>query len=156
MVGTRRNRRRGTAGCDGADEEVLKSRGGWGRGREEPARACVSRLFSFRPVARGAPITAVVELSTSDDYYYSRTTDGGLPVLRIMLEGAWYKLTRSNILEEWSSDYPKPHPGTLARWLDRAVERGLVKREGAGRKSNPFYYWLPEREGKLLGGCVWM
>ena len=77
------------------------------------------------------------------------------PVLRIMLEGAIYKLTRSNILEEWSSDFPRPHPGTLARWLDRAVERGLVKREGAGRKSNPFYYWLPEREGKLYGVKNW-
>jgi AAA domain len=77
------------------------------------------------------------------------------PVLRVMLEGTCFKLTRSHILDEWSSDFPKPHPGTLARWLDRAVERGLVKRDGAGRKSDPFYYWLPEREGRLLGKREW-
>src|SRR5437660_4067409 len=78
------------------------------------------------------------------------------PVLRVMLEGTCFKLTRSHILDEWSSDFPKPHPGTLARWLDRAVECGLVKRQGAGRKSDPFYYWLPEREDKLYGGMVWL
>ena len=72
-----------------------------------------------------------------------------------MLEGTCFKLTRSHILDEWSSDFPKPHPGTLARWLDRAVERGLVKRDGAGRKSDPFYYWLPEREGRLYGRREW-
>jgi hypothetical protein len=77
------------------------------------------------------------------------------PVLRVMLEGTCFKLTRSHILDEWSSDFPKPHPGTLARWLDRAVERGLIKRQGAGRKSDPFYYWLPECEGKLLGRREW-
>ena len=37
----------------------------------------------------------------------------------------------------------------------RAVERGLIKRDGAGRKSDPFYYWLPECEGKLYGRRDW-
>jgi hypothetical protein len=77
------------------------------------------------------------------------------PVLRLMLEDTCFKMTRSHILEEWSSDFPRPHPGTLARWLDRAVERGLIKRQGAGRKSDPFYYWLPEREEKLYGVKNW-
>ena len=78
------------------------------------------------------------------------------PVLRVILEGANHELTRNEILEEWSSDFPRPHPGTLARWLDRVVERGLVKRRGAGCKSNPYRYCLPEREEKLYGGMVWM
>lgn len=31
------------------------------------------------------------------------------------------------------------------RWLDRAVKRGFFNCQGAGRKSDPFHYWLPER-----------
>lgn len=77
------------------------------------------------------------------------------PLLRLMLEGSMFKMTRSHILEEWSSDFPKPHPGTLARWLDRAVERGLIKRQGRGRKSDPFVYWLPERDKLVLGVRPW-
>ena len=45
--------------------------------------------------------------------------------------------------------------GTWVHWLDRAVERGLVKRQGKGCKSDPYYYWLPEREGKLYGKRDW-
>ena len=35
---------------------------------------------------------------------------------------------------------------TLAKWLNRALERALIAREGTGRKSDPFRFWLPERE----------
>jgi hypothetical protein len=34
----------------------------------------------------------------------------------------------------------------LWRWLDDAVKRSLVHCEGKGSKSDPFRYWLPERE----------
>ncbi len=34
----------------------------------------------------------------------------------------------------------------LWRWLDHVVQRGLILSEGAGRKTDPFRYWLPERE----------
>jgi hypothetical protein len=61
--------------------------------------------------------------------------DENWPVLRIILDTC-FKLARNHILDEWSSDHPKPHPGALARWLDRAVERGLIQRDGAGRKSD--------------------
>ncbi len=80
--------------------------------------------------------------------------DDHWPLLRAILDTC-FKQTRSHILEEWSSDHAKPHPGTLARWLDRAVERGLVKRQGAGHKSDPYYYWLPERDGGMYGRREW-
>jgi hypothetical protein len=67
-------------------------------------------------------------------------------VLRMVLEDAPQKLTRQDILAEWPPDYARPHPSRLWRWLDGAVHRGLIACEGAGRKADPFRYWLPERE----------
>jgi hypothetical protein len=34
----------------------------------------------------------------------------------------------------------------LWRWLQRALEQGLVKRSGRGYKSDPYRYCLPEQE----------
>jgi hypothetical protein len=66
--------------------------------------------------------------------------------LRLVLEDAPQKLTRQDVLAEWPPDFAKPHPTKLWRWLDAAVQRGLIACEGAGRKADPFRYWLPERE----------
>jgi len=33
-----------------------------------------------------------------------------------------------------------------AAWLERAVEMGLVRKDGLGGKRKPYRYWLPERE----------
>ena len=41
---------------------------------------------------------------------------------------------------------PAPSATTLWRRLDKAVEQGLVSCEGKGSKSDPFRYWLAERE----------
>jgi hypothetical protein len=67
-------------------------------------------------------------------------------LLRLVLEDAPQKLTRQDVLAEWPPDYAKPHPTKLWRWLDGAVQRGLIAVEGAGRKTDPFRYWLPDRE----------
>src|SRR5207253_7904530 len=67
-------------------------------------------------------------------------------VLRTVLEDATQKLTRFEILDEWPADFDKPHPSTLSKWLDRAVQADLIAREGTGRKADPFLYWLPARE----------
>ena len=66
--------------------------------------------------------------------------------LRTVFEDAPQKLTRQDILAEWPPDYTKPQPDKLRRWLDGALQRGLIACEGAGRKADPFRYWLPERE----------
>jgi hypothetical protein len=66
--------------------------------------------------------------------------------LRMVLADAPQKLTRLDILDEWPPDFDKPNAITLSRWLNRAVERALIAREGTGRRSDPFRFWLPERE----------
>ena len=54
-------------------------------------------------------------------------------------------LTRQEILDQWPSTYLKPNQSTLWRWLDDACERGLMRLEGAGRRADPFRYYLPEK-----------
>jgi hypothetical protein len=82
----------------------------------------------------------VVPDSVEDDFQASWQQ------LRLVLDDAPQKLTRHDILAEWPPDFAKPRPAQLWRWLDGAVQRGLIACEGAGRKSDPFRYWLPERE----------
>ena len=67
-------------------------------------------------------------------------------VLRLVFEDAPQKLTRGDILGEWPADFDRPSATALRKWLDRAVQRGLVVCEGSGRKADPFRYWFPARE----------
>jgi hypothetical protein len=62
------------------------------------------------------------------------------------LMAAHTKLTRQEILDNWSADYRKPDATTLWRWLSRVVTQGLVRQQGSGQHGDPFRYWLPERE----------
>jgi hypothetical protein len=71
--------------------------------------------------------------------------DGWPAVLQALAE-AHHKLTRQDILDSWSPDYPRPDATTLWRWLSRAVAGGIVRQEGTGRPRDPFRYWLPQRE----------
>jgi len=66
--------------------------------------------------------------------------------LKMVLEDATYKLNRREIREQWPPDYKKPQESTFWRWLERAVDRGLVSRDGTGRRNEPFRYWLPSQE----------
>jgi len=66
--------------------------------------------------------------------------------LRMVLDEAPQKLTRDDIVSEWPPDLAKPSSASLWRCLRRAVDRGLIACEGTGRRSDPFRYWLPERE----------
>ncbi len=74
-----------------------------------------------------------------------------LDAFQMVLEDAPQKLTRGDILAEWPADFDKPGATQLKLWLGRAVERGLILREGTGRKSEPFRYWLPASEAKWRG-----
>jgi len=67
--------------------------------------------------------------------------------LRLELEGAASRLTLQEIRKQWSGFEP-PDEVTLWRWLKRAVGLGLVLRDGAGRRNDPFRYWLPGMEEK--------
>ena len=67
-------------------------------------------------------------------------------VLEGVLLDATHKLTRQEILEGWPADYERPLAKTLWRWLEQALTRGLVLREGSGRRNDAFRYWLPGQE----------
>ncbi len=71
-----------------------------------------------------------------------------LDAFQMVLEDAPQKLTRGDILAEWPADFDKPGATQLKLWLNRAVERGLLLREGTGRKTDPFRYRLPATEAK--------
>jgi hypothetical protein len=74
----------------------------------------------------------------------------GWEVLRIVMEDAKGRLTRLQVMEQWPVDHSKPSPKSLWRWLDRAWERGLIQRDGAGRCHSPFRYWLPGKMEQWL------
>jgi hypothetical protein len=68
--------------------------------------------------------------------------------LRMVLEDAPGKLTREQLRAEWPRDFPRPSGPSLHRWLQRAVAAGLVCRDGTGRRTDPFVYWLPDAEAR--------
>jgi hypothetical protein len=69
-------------------------------------------------------------------------------VLEGMFEEAHNKLSRAQILSTWPDDYPKPGAATLWRWLDRALKEGRIRRDGNGRRTKPFRYWLVGQEAR--------
>jgi hypothetical protein len=73
----------------------------------------------------------------------------GWKVLRLVLEDAYSKLTRAEVLEQWPPDFPTPGATTLWKWLERATAEGRICRSGSGRRHDAFRYWLPEREATL-------
>jgi hypothetical protein len=93
---------------------------------------------------------AVIELAADGtDYTVLPEVDrpaesfaAGWPVLRQVLEDARHRQTRKEVLKGWPDDYLRPSETQLWQWLDRAVAGGLVERTGAGRKRDPFKYWL--------------
>jgi hypothetical protein len=99
------------------------------------------------------PRQLLVELD-ADGTDYQVVADDGLPdpfpeswpILRTVFEDAPQKLTCQDVREEWPPDHTLPSGVTLRAWLKRAVDAGLIAIEGAGRKSDPWRYWLPERE----------
>ena len=80
----------------------------------------------------------------------------GWPLLRLVLGEARHKLTRREVGGAWPPDHERPGDVTLWRWLERAVARGLLAREGAGRCADPFRYWLPEQEAGWRSDPLWV
>jgi hypothetical protein len=101
---------------------------------------------------RSTPKRLVIEL-TADGMDYASLGDysasdftANWPVLAGVLEDATKKLTRAEILAHWPADFVKPSATVLWRWLDWAVKEGRVWMEGAGRRKQPFVYWLDGME----------
>jgi hypothetical protein len=102
------------------------------------------------------PRRLVIELNEAGTDYLLRTnvtdddTDEELarwwPTLQAQLADTMRKETRDNILRFWPVDQEKPSAATLYRWLEQAVGRGLVCRDGEGVRDKPFRYWLKGQE----------
>ncbi len=66
--------------------------------------------------------------------------------LRMIFENAEQELTRQQIRRAWPASFPAPSRNTLWRWLNQALERGLIRRDGTGLRGQPFRYFLPEKQ----------
>jgi hypothetical protein len=66
-------------------------------------------------------------------------------VLEGLLRPAERKLTRREIYRAWPVE-GRPDPGSLYRWLRRAVAEGRLRQDGEGRGGRPFRYWLEENK----------
>lgn len=104
------------------------------------------------------PRHLVLELDGDGTAYLLRTdTQGKLlvrswPEVYYILGRATQKFTQQAILDRWPVEDSRPDRSTLARWLQRATQQGLVCCSGTGFRSNPLVYWLPEREPLLWPG----
>lgn len=99
----------------------------------------------------GIPRERLIELTEAgDDYLLCNPTAeecaDGWSVLKWVLSDAKCKFTRDKIIEHWPEQREKPQRTTLWRWLDQACTANLLRRDGCGRKGDPFRYWLPERQ----------
>jgi hypothetical protein len=118
------------------------------------------RLYSL---SRHAVTTRqlLIELDTEGTSYQlvdeapgEQLTDNWHPIQLVLVE-APQKVTRQDILLEWPPDFDRLEATTVRRLLEKAVEQGQVLREGTGRKSDPFRYWLPEREAVWKQDPLW-
>jgi hypothetical protein len=66
-------------------------------------------------------------------------------LLHIVFAEAPHKLSRTDVCLRWPHGKP-PEKINLRRWLERAVDLGLLRKEGLGVRNKPFVYWLPEQE----------
>jgi hypothetical protein len=96
------------------------------------------------------PRDLVIELSADgkdytvcDDEAIARDQEleHGLAVTHEILVRVGSQMTRERIVDEWPEKRP-PNPGTVWRWLELGVERGLFARYGKGKKKDPFRYAL--------------
>jgi hypothetical protein len=97
------------------------------------------------------PLQKVIELSADGTDYVSRGTfheeefTARWEVLRPMLAEATWKYTRREVRRRWPGE-ERPDMVSVGRWLERAVEMGLLRKDGMGKRNRPYGYWLPERE----------
>jgi hypothetical protein len=105
------------------------------------------------------PRHLIVELDPAGADYMVRTDPAGTPLVRTwtevhyILTQASDKLSQKEIMQRWpTEDADPPDRTSLARWLKRATEQGLIRRSGTGRRGDSFVYWLPGYEPLLWPG----
>lgn len=100
------------------------------------------------------PRCRVIELAASGiDYASLGDLDepaflGSWLRLQPILDSARQKLTRREIMQQWPAGQARPSGKTLWRWLEQAVARGLVQRDGDGLRYAPYRYWNQSLEKK--------
>ena len=99
------------------------------------------------------PRERVIELSADGrDYRESQFDEPEeraaeyLEIVRQLLTSPPRQLTRQQLLAAWPADLQPPHAMMLWKALDRALKRGALGQEGAGRKGDPFRYFVPDHE----------
>jgi AAA domain len=70
--------------------------------------------------------------------------------LRAILAQREKAATHNELLMDWPADQERPSPSLLYQWLNRAFEEKLVRRQGAGRKDDPYRYRLPNEDDEYL------
>lgn len=137
---------RGSGALAAAADIVLEMRP-YPRAAEDDRRRWLQALSRYAETPR----QSVIELTADGTDYICRGTfhdeefSAHWAMLRPLLAAADTKMSRQEIEQCWPGG-ERPDRGTLGRWLARAVLLGLVRRDGLGRKKDPFRYWLPERE----------
>jgi hypothetical protein len=63
--------------------------------------------------------------------------------LRTILAGRKFAATHHELLTDWPAERDPPSPGVLYDWLSRAFAEGHVRREGKGRRNEPYRWRLP-------------
>lgn len=122
------------------------------RSRDRRRRICAYSRYT------DTPRHLVLELNAAGTDYAVHTDDAGAvlvqkwPEVHYLLSYASDRLTQQQILERWPVDADPPDRSTLARWLKRASEQGLIRCAGSGYRGDSFRYWLAEREPYLWPG----
>jgi hypothetical protein len=138
---------RGSGALPGFVDVVVEM--GWHRPLGGDDRRRVLRAWSRH---EETPAQLVIALNEAGTEYRacgdeaSSEFEAGWSVLRAVLKSEPRRLTRKEILECWPSEVERPSDVTLWRWLQRALERGLVERLGDGRASSPFRYTVAGRK----------
>src|SRR5262245_40549743 len=68
--------------------------------------------------------------------------------LRPIFAAGRTKMSQREVMGQLIAGGEEPNRGTVWRWLDQAVTRELLLREGEGTKASPYRYWLPGQEEK--------
>ena len=104
------------------------------------------------------PRHLIIELNADGADYDVRTDATGTPVVQTwpemhyLLTNATEKITQQDMLERWPVEQNRPDRSTLSRWLKRATHQKLICCSGTGYRSDPFRYWLADREPLLWPG----
>jgi hypothetical protein len=99
------------------------------RHAETPRRTA----YEWDPVTGG--------FTTMTDVLEQRYRDNWTQV-RAILAKRESAATHHELFTDWPADREKPAPSVLYDWLNRAFDEKLIRREGLGRRTDPYRYRL--------------